>query len=60
MNSDSPRSAWLASLLRARGILQSGAVRPVTTELDPDARRYLDKLILELLPMLGSDRAPAN
>ncbi len=44
-------------LLCARGILQSGAVRPVTIELDPDARRYLDRLILGLLPMLSSERA---
>jgi len=35
-------------LLCARGILRSPVVRPVTIELDPDARRYLDKLILEL------------
>jgi len=40
-------------LLCARGVLRSGAVRPVTIELDPDARRYLDRLILELLPMLS-------
>jgi 4-hydroxy-tetrahydrodipicolinate synthase len=39
-------------LLYAREILRSAAVRPVTIELDPDARRYLDKLILELLPLL--------
>lgn len=41
-------------LLCARKVLQSGAVRPVTIELSPDARSYLDKLILELLPALGS------
>ncbi len=41
-------------LLRARTILQSGAVRPVTLELSPDARSYLDNLILELLPTLSS------
>lgn len=35
-------------LLQARGILQSSLVRPVTIEMDPDARRYLDKLIFEL------------
>ncbi len=35
-------------LLYARGILRSPVVRPVTIDLDPDARRYLDKLILEL------------
>jgi dihydrodipicolinate synthase/N-acetylneuraminate lyase len=35
-------------LLHARGILQSSVVRPVSIELDPDARRYLDKLIVEL------------
>jgi dihydrodipicolinate synthase/N-acetylneuraminate lyase len=44
-------------LLRARGILESDTVRPVTIELDPDARRYLDRLILELLPMLTSECA---
>lgn len=44
-------------LLCARGILRSGAVRPVTIELDPDARRYLDRLILELLPLLSPERA---
>jgi dihydrodipicolinate synthase/N-acetylneuraminate lyase len=44
-------------LLRARGILQSETVRPVTIELDPDARRYLDKLILELLPMFSAESA---
>lgn len=41
-------------LLSARGILQSASVRPVTVELDPDARRYLDKLILELRPVLNA------
>jgi 4-hydroxy-tetrahydrodipicolinate synthase len=40
-------------LLCARTILQSGLVRPVTIELSPDARSYLDKLILELLPTLS-------
>jgi len=41
-------------LLCARTILQSGAVRPVTIELSPDARAYLDNLIHELLPTLGA------
>lgn len=40
-------------LLCARTILRSGVVRPVTIELSPDARSYLDKLILELLPTLS-------
>lgn len=40
-------------LLCARGILASAAVRPVTIDLDPDARRYLDRLVQELLPTLG-------
>jgi dihydrodipicolinate synthase/N-acetylneuraminate lyase len=39
-------------LLCARGVLRSAAVRPVTIELDPDARRYLDRLTIELLPLL--------
>lgn len=43
-------------LLNARGVLRSPAVRPVTIELDRDARCYLDKLILELRPVLEADR----
>ena len=45
-------------LLRARGILKSAGVRPVTIELDPDACRYLDKLLLELRPVLNEVRNP--
>jgi dihydrodipicolinate synthase/N-acetylneuraminate lyase len=43
-------------LLCARGILKSPAVRPVTIDLDPDAHRYLDKLMLELRPVLNDAR----
>lgn len=45
-------------LLCARGILKSPGIRPVTIELDPDARRYLDKLMLELRPVLNDVRIP--
>jgi dihydrodipicolinate synthase/N-acetylneuraminate lyase len=43
-------------LLCARGILKSPGVRPVTIELDPDARRYMDNLIIELRPLLNGVR----
>jgi 2-keto-3-deoxy-L-arabinonate dehydratase len=45
-------------LLCARGILNSPGVRPVTIELDPDARRYMDKLMVELRPVLNDVRDP--
>ena len=45
-------------LLCARGILKFPGVRPVTIELDPDARRYMDKLIVELRPVLRGVRIP--
>lgn len=45
-------------LLHARGLLRDPAVRPVTIEMDGDARSYLDRLMLELRPVLGPDRDP--
>lgn len=47
-------------LLCARGILKSPGVRPVTIEMDPDARRYMDKLIVELRPLLDTAPVPAR
>jgi dihydrodipicolinate synthase/N-acetylneuraminate lyase len=45
-------------LLCARGILNYPGIRAVTIELDPDARRYMDKLIFELRTVLNEVRIP--
>jgi dihydrodipicolinate synthase/N-acetylneuraminate lyase len=48
-------------LLNARALLPHPVVRPVTIELDPDARRYLDKLIVELrLVLTATDHEPEH
>jgi dihydrodipicolinate synthase/N-acetylneuraminate lyase len=46
-------------LLRARGVLREAAVRPVTVELEEDARVYLERLIEQLLPGLADRRRSA-
>jgi dihydrodipicolinate synthase/N-acetylneuraminate lyase len=43
-------------LLMARGVLRRAAVRPVTVELSDDSRRYMDFLIDQLRPLIGSPR----
>jgi dihydrodipicolinate synthase/N-acetylneuraminate lyase len=42
-------------LLVGRGILQSAFVRPVTVELNDDARHYLDRLIGQMGPLFQRD-----
>jgi dihydrodipicolinate synthase/N-acetylneuraminate lyase len=46
-------------LLDARGILRGAAVRPVTIELNDDARRYLEKLIEQIRSLFERDQVGA-
>ena len=47
-------------LLRARGILHNATVRPVTVELNDDARRYVENLMEQMQPLIQRHQVGAS